>query len=216
MGFVKRKNCLKLKMLSGQVSPTNTNTSKALSHFKRFCEKVVGGKLVDLIHVTLCIKESEVVSGLEEYVDEFYNLVNNLRKTLKKPIEIAFENRLPGGWREVSSVTYDPYRDEYSVLASLYSEYGVQPQNVKYVRKETIEREERIPHLGVTIKAEGYVEQNPATDEFVGVGDAWIDIPRDVLKSASDLKKIFRKTINLADRVADEAQNELIITESEW
>jgi len=218
MKFVKRKSGLKLKMLTGQVSPTTLDV--ALSYFKKLCEKVIGGRLVSKTDVVSCIKETEAVGGLDEYIDEFHSFVNDWKKALNKPVEIVLENRLLGGWSEVSSITYNPKDDEYSVYVRFYSEYGVEPQYVEDVKEETIKREERIPHLGVVIRAEGDVDQNSATDEYVGVGEAWASIPRSMVRSvhvAPELREIYRKAVDLADRVANEAQEELIIpTESEW
>ena len=70
------------------------------------------------------------------------------------------------------------------------------------------------------LKAEGDVDQNSATDEFVGVGEAWATIPRSKVRSAyvtPELREVARKVIDLASGVAEEAQEELIIpVESEW
>lgn len=190
-----------------------------LAHFRRFCEKVVGGSVVSKADVISCVKETEAVASLDDYLDEFHSFINKWRRFLDKPVEIVFENRLLGGWSEVSSVTYDPEDDEYSIYVRLYSEYGTEPQYVKDVKEEVIEKEKRIPHLGITVKGEGEVAQNPATDEFVGVAEAWTNLPRDMLKSshiAPELREAYRKAVDLAEMLANKAREELIIPEWEW
>ena len=213
MEFVERESGPVLRMLSGQVSRTTVDA--ALSHFEKLCEEVVGGRMVSEADVISCVREVEAgedVGELDAYVDEFHSFVNDWRRALDRPVEIVLENRLPGGWSEVSSIAYSPEDDEYSIYVRLYSvEYAVEPEYVEDVREETIEREERVPHLGVVIRAEGGVVQNPDTDEFVGVGEAWASIPRGMLRSVAELREIYREVVDLADRVADEAQEELII-----
>lgn len=187
-----------------------------LAHFRRFCEKVVGGSVVSKADVISCVKETEAVASLDDYLDEFHSFINKWRRFLDKPVEIVFENRLIGGWSEVSSVTYDPEDDEYSIYVRLYNEYGVEPQYVKDVKEEAIEEEEKIPDLDITVKAKGEVDQNPATDEFVGVGEAWTNLPRDMLKFshiAPELREAYRDAVDLATALARDAQVELII---EW
>lgn len=209
MRFVKRRNSLRLVMYAGQVS----YHEKAISYFKRFCEKI-GGRVVEKADVVSCIKETEAVGNLDDYIDEFHNLVNDWKSVLKKPIELVLENRLLGGWSEVSSISYDPKDDEYSLYVRLYNEYGEEPSYVEDIRDETIEEEERIPDLDVTVKAEGEVDQNPATDEFVGVGEAWASTPRTKIRSlfaAPELVRIYRKIVDMANRIAGRAQDELII-----
>lgn len=190
-----------------------------LAHFRRFCEKVVGGSVVSKADVISCVKETEAVASLDDYLDEFHSFINKWRRFLDKPVEIVFENRLIGGWSEVSSVTYDPEDDEYSIYVRLYNEYGVEPQYVKDVKEEAIEEEEKIPDLDITVKAKGEVDQNPATDEFVGVGEAWTNLPRDMLKFshiAPELREAYRKAVDLAEMLANKAREELIIPEWEW
>ncbi len=191
----------------------------ALKYFKELCGRI-GGRVVEKTDVVTCIKETDAVGNLDDYVDEFHRFVGDWKSVLKKPVELVLENRLLGGWSEVTSITYDPSSDKYSLYAKLYSEYGVEPGDVEDVKDETITRKEMIPHLGVTIKAEGEVDQNSATDEFVGVAEAWASIPRTKVRSAHaapELREIARKIIDLANKVAGEAQEELIIpAESEW
>lgn len=209
--FVNRKSNAGFKLLRAQV--VGERASVALEYFRKLCERI-GGRVVSKSDVVSCIKETEAIGGLEGFVDEFHSFVADWRRLLDRPIEVVFENRLLGGWSEVASVTYDPEDDEYSVYVRLFSEYGVEPQYVEDVRDELIERRERIPHLGVDVKAEGDVDQNPATDEFVGVAEAWASLPMGSVRSkhvAPELAELVRKAIDLADRVSSEAQERLII-----
>ncbi|RLE48896.1 MAG: hypothetical protein DRJ18_00975 [Candidatus Methanomethylicota archaeon] len=211
MKFVKRKGGIKLKMLAGQIE---RHESVALSYFKKLCDRI-SGRLVHKQDVVSCIKETDAVGTLDDYADEFYSFVNDWKFALRKPVEIVLESRMLGGWSEVASVTYNPKDDEFSVYARLYSEYGTEPTYVEDVKDETIERKERLPFpLDVEVKAEGDVDQNPATDEYVGVGEAWASLPRGKIRSAHvapELREVIRKVIDLAGEVAEEAHEKLII-----
>jgi len=152
MRFVRRKSNLKLKMLTGQVAEERTENI-ALRYFKRLCDSI-RGRLISKSDVVSCIKETDAVGNLDDYVDEFYSFVSDWKTALRKPVEIVLENRLLGGWSEVSSITYDPKDDEYSIYARLYSEYGVEPRDVEDVKDETITREEKLPFpLDVAVKS---------------------------------------------------------------
>jgi len=221
MRFVRRRGGrgLGLRALVGQVFEGAEGA--ALRHFKTLCENLVGGELVSKPDVVSCVKETEAVGSLDDYVDAFHGFVSEWKTALRKPVEIVLENRLLGGWSETSSITYDPEDDEYSIYAKLYSECGVEPRDVEQVKSETISMEERMPFpLDVAVKAEGDVDQNPATDEFVGVGEAWASMPRSKVRSAyaaPELREVARKVVDMASRIAEEAQEKLIVpAESEW
>ena len=217
--FVNRKSNVGFKLLRSQV--VSGRSSVALKYFRRICERV-GGRVVSKTDVVSCVKETDSIGELEGFVHEFHSFVADWRRLLDRSVEVVYENRLLGGWSETASVTYDPEDDEYSVYVKLFSEYGVEPQYVEDVRDELIERREHVPHLGVDVKAEGEVDQNPATDEFVGVAEAWASLPMGRVRSkhvAPELAELVRKAIDLADRVSSEAQEKLIIPyreEEEW
>ena len=183
----------------------------ALRHFERFCREI-GGRLVRKVDRVVCVTETDAVGTLDRYLHDFHNFVSEWKTVLDKPVEIAFENRLLGGWSEVASVTYDPETDKYSVYARLYSEYGVEPEYGEGVEGEVVTEETTIPHLDVTVEGEGEVDQNPATDEYVGVGEAWASIPRSRVRPdlAPELVEVFRKVLSLAERLAERASEELI------
>ena len=83
MRFVRRKSNLKLKMLTGQVAEERTENI-ALRYFKRLCDSI-RGRLISKSDVVSCIKETDAVGNLDDYVDEFYSFEAIGRQLLGNP-----------------------------------------------------------------------------------------------------------------------------------
>jgi len=177
-------------------------------HFEELCRRI-GGRVHEDETVVQCIKHTHYIADLEDYVEDFYSFVDHWKNMITKPIQIVFENRLLGGWSEESAITYNPDDDEFSIYVGAYSEYGLEPREVQAIKGIEIEKQLDFPELGVSAYGEGDVDQNPATDEFVGVGEANISIPRTRV-SGHKLKEVFRKLIDFAYDLAEKALEEKI------
>lgn len=182
--------------------------------FEKLCREDIKGEVIEKYDVISCVVETDNIARLEWYLDELRDFIRRHREEIKKPVEISFENKLLGGWREGCSVTYNPRERRFSFYTKVYSEHGEEPIFVEKVKPETIEKEEKLLLMrGVEVKvqAEGEVDQNPATDEFVGVGEAWSSVPEEAaFATVKNLEKTFDLTFKLASKAEEEAKEELI------
>jgi len=123
-----------------------------------------------------------------------------------KIIGLTFFNRLLGGWKEETSIEYDPKDRKFRIGVSQYTERGVPPEEVGEVEEKIIGEERQVE--GVEFDAFGTVEQNPATDEFVGT--SWAITDKFQTKDPKVLKKVFDKLFDETASMAEQAEEELI------
>jgi len=188
----------------------------ALERFRRFCREI-GGR-VEEGSVVLCVLDVPNVWDITDHLFDFYDLIRELKKVLPKPVELTAESKLIGGVKEEASVFFDPKDDEFTVYAKVYS-HGTEASGVEDVRTRVIVEEKEWRYN--PIKGSSSVHYNYAAEAYAGCGEAYSTIKRIYTRSHRDLEELLEKTINLADELAERAEEELIIyrkeeEEEEW
>ena len=182
---------------------------------REFCEKTIGGKFEKESNAYICIKETDNISRLEDYLDELHSLISDIKSVLDKPFQINFSEKMLGGWEDEAVIVYDPEEDEY-LLQVLFTGEGISPENVENVKEKEITEEFYINDWYG--RGYSYIDQNPATDEFAGRSVVRLWIPRREIRSvvvAPELRKAFEKLFDVANKLKEKAEEELIIPRKE-
>jgi len=214
MRFVKRKVSWSGLLAVGDIGGVE---EYARRHFEEFC-RGIGGVVDTSAQMLTCRKETDAIGSITDYIDDFHSLVTDLKTALKRPVALEFVNRLLGGWEEDASVEFSPWDKSYYLSVSVYGE-GVPPEEVEGVKWKEITRE--VPTgapLYATLYEQGYVDQNPATDEYAGRGYVAAKVPLENIRSmhaAPELRQLIEKMISEAEGIAEEAREELIIPAEE-
>jgi len=182
--------------------------------FEELCKKLGGrveqdrylGVLRCVVHRYEWYPKAEEMGILEEMIRDA------TRRGVKA--EIFIGNRLLGGWEEGIGIDVDPASRSVSVWSKVYSEESYSPENVVDVSNEIIEKSAKFN--GFNVSMEAYVDQNRATDDYAGYGEASTSIPLDAL-SRDVLKKAIDAVVKAAGEGAEEAIEKLIeLTPTQW
>jgi len=223
MGFVRRKRNVSSRMFVAAVGDERLK-GYVESKFEEFCNKL-GGRVEENWEMT-CKVNTDAVDEIAEHVDDFHGFITTHRSMLGRPVSLVFSNPLLGGWEEYVSLTFDPEKNAYNVHAEIYGS-GVEPQGVQVEDREITDEEDirSIEMDGYWLKLEkpirvsgvGFVDQNSATDDFVGVGSASAAIPFDSVeyRNGRVIRKVLDKVFDMASNLANAAEEELIILAEE-
>ena len=211
MGFVRRKGGLNLAPFRAQIRAEERTWNAVLRHFKELCKRL-GGEVEEDPDFVACYKSTDAIGELADDVHEFHNFITTWKPAIKKPLELTYGNRLLGGWEEVTHIDYNPKDDEYNLYVHLYSQYGTSPP--AEVKGEMLTERKKARAVPVEMKAEAYVEQNPATDEFVGGADVWASVPLRMIRSkvtAPELSNLLKEMLDWAEGLAEKAEDVNIV-----
>jgi len=212
MRFVRKKGSGAGNMLVAAVR--DSRAGDAWRRFEEFCRRLGGEVREDKFNMFKnCVVKTDAVGTIGEHAGEFYDFVKRYGSELDKEVSLTFSNPLLGGWDEYVSLTFYPKGGELSMVAQVFG-HGVEPGGVS-VKDETIEETTETDSPRVWIYGEGTVDQNPATDEFVGVGSARARVPMAKVRDAATLRKLLDKVFEHAQALAERAEEELIVPAEE-